>query len=269
LFALGPGDAALQERAFGVYNDWVARFCEVAPDRLVAIGLVSSYDADHAVAEMSRCREIGMPGVMIWQVPPPDLPLWSDHYEPIWEAATDLRLPISLHTFTGNDWGGDIGHNLDFYRKLTNHKLLGILDSFYDLVFGGVFDRHPALQVVLVENEIGWIPWMLQNWDRYFHRSANPAYPHVGTELAPSYYFGRNVHATFFEDAVGAAQLGPFGVDNCMWSSDYPHANSTWPHSRETIAAHLAHLSPDDRTKVLCTNVCRLYELTPPPPLTR
>jgi len=52
-----------------------------------------------------------------------------------------------------------------------------------------------------------------------------------------------------------------------MWSNDYPHPNSTWPHSREVIADHLGHLAPDVRTKVLSTNVARLYNFPTPAPL--
>jgi predicted TIM-barrel fold metal-dependent hydrolase len=151
---------------------------------------------------------------------------------------------------------------------LTNKKLMGILDSIYDVIFSGVLDRFPRLQLVMVENEIGWIPWMLQIWDRYFQRSrVNPLFQSLELELSPSEYFLRNIWATFFEDAVGASLLGPWGVDNCMWSSDYPHANSTWPHSRETVAKELAHLSSEDRAKVLWSNVTDLYHLPVPTPL--
>jgi hypothetical protein len=110
---------------------------------------------------------------------------------------------------------------------------------------------------------------MLQIWDRYFYRSVKPAFQDVEFELPPSEYFRRNVWATFFDDAVGASLLGPWGIDNCMWSNDFPHANSTWPHSRETIAKDLAHLSAGDREKVLATNVLELYKLKAPAVLAR
>jgi len=267
LFGLGPEDAPLQEQAFQIYNDWIAQYCQVAPDRLVGIGLLSSYNTDHAITEMQRCRDLGMPGVMIWQVPHPDFPMSSRHYDPLWEAAQELDLPVSMHILSGHDWGGKRNPDShEFYRKITNLKLLGILNTVYDLIYSGVFDRYPRLRVALVENEIGWIPWILQLWDRYYNRT-NKSMP-IDIELAPSEYFRRNIWATFFDDRVGASLLGPWGVDNCMWSNDFPHANSTWPHSRETIATDLAHLSAEDRTKVLCTNVTSLYKLTPPTPLT-
>ena len=52
-----------------------------------------------------------------------------------------------------------------------------------------------------------------------------------------------------------------------MWSSDYPHGNSTWPNSRKIIARDLAHLSPDVRAKIVRENVARLYNLKVPQPI--
>jgi predicted TIM-barrel fold metal-dependent hydrolase len=52
-----------------------------------------------------------------------------------------------------------------------------------------------------------------------------------------------------------------------MWSSDYPHGNSTWPDSRAVIARDLGHLPPAALRRVLRDNVVDLYHLTPPPPL--
>ena len=83
----------------------------------------------------------------------------------------------------------------------------------------------------------------------------------------PSRGFNRQVYATFFNDSVGAHLLSWWGVDNCMWSNDFPHANSTWPHSREVVARDLGHLSPEVRAKILRENVARLYNTTIPEPM--
>jgi hypothetical protein len=69
------------------------------------------------------------------------------------------------------------------------------------------------------------------------------------------------VYATFFNDHVGGRLFSWWGSDNCMWSNDYPHQNSTWPNSREVIARDMAHLAAADRAKLLNANVMKLYNL--------
>ena len=46
-----------------------------------------------------------------------------------------------------------------------------------------------------------------------------------------------------------------WGQDNCMWSNDYPHGNSTWPESKKFIDRDLGHLPADIRKKLVYTNV--------------
>jgi len=69
------------------------------------------------------------------------------------------------------------------------------------------------------------------------------------------------VFATFFNDPPSRWMLQDWGFDSCMWSNDYPHPNSTWPHSREVIARDLGHLTPDIRKKLLSETVSRLYAI--------
>ncbi len=80
----------------------------------------------------------------------------------------------------------------------------------------------------------------------------------------PSEYFAEQIYATFFNDRVGGKLFSWWGVDNCMWSNDYPHQNSTWPNSRAVIERDMAHLSAADRDKLLNTNVRKLYKLNAP-----
>ena len=67
--------------------------------------------------------------------------------------------------------------------------------------------------------------------------------------------------STFFSDPAGGRLMEDFGQDNFMWSSDYPHAASTWPHSRSVIARELGHLPKATIDKVVRNNVIDLYHL--------
>jgi predicted TIM-barrel fold metal-dependent hydrolase len=83
----------------------------------------------------------------------------------------------------------------------------------------------------------------------------------VGMEKVPSSYFGTQVFATFFRDPVGMRMFEWWGSDGCMWSSDYPHGNSTWPNSRQVVADNLGYLAPEIRAKIVRENARSLYRL--------
>ncbi len=253
-------DAEAQEAAFELYNDWLMDYCSVAADRLFGIACLPTYNIENAVRELERCKQGGMIGGLVWQVPHPDLPFTSDHYDPLWEAAQALDMPINLHILTGFDYsavGLDRGSPIEAHRGSVNLKLLGITNSLMDIIFSGVLERFPRLKLVIVESEIGWMPFVLQQWDYYFKRFRTDR--PVPLEALPSEYFERQVHATFFHDAVGGQLLSWWGADNCMWSTDYPHPNSSWPHSRELLEQNLGHLPMETLRKLVRGNVQRLY----------
>lgn len=107
------------------------------------------------------------------------------------------------------------------------------------------------------------MPFMLQQWNYYYRRFREENPPPMKRE--PSECFKEQIYATFFNDAVGGHNLEWwFGVDNCMWSNDFPHPNSTWPNSRKVIERDLGHLPVERRKKLLCTNAARLYHIDIP-----
>ncbi|MGH7833223.1 MAG: amidohydrolase family protein [Candidatus Binatia bacterium] len=256
-------DAPFQETLFRVYNDWLIDYCRKVPDRLFGIALISVFNIDNAIGEMQRCKDRGLSGVMIWQVPHPGLPFTAEHYERFWAAAQDFELPVHLHILTGygDSMKRQATRGINRYRIGVN-QTREIEDALFDIIFSGVLERYPRLKIVSVENEIGWIPFWLGQCDKGFrrHRSNEP----LPIDKPPSEYFRRQVYATFFNDRVGGRLLSWWGVDNCMWSNDYPHQNSTWPRSREVIERDLGSLPLPDRTKLVSANVARLYDLKLP-----
>ena len=259
-------DAKLQEVCFRAYNDWLIDYCKAAPKRLVGIAAISVYNIDEAVKELERSAKAGMKGSIIWQAPHPDLPFHSDHYDRFWAASQDLNMPVNLHILTGHGYHkqGLNKKGAESYRGSVNLKLKEITDAFFELIFYGVLDRYPGLKFVSVENEIGWLPFMLQQWDYYYRRFRGVNPPPIDKD--PSEYFYRQIYATFFRDTVGGHNLEWWGSDNCMWSNDYPHGNSTWPESRKYIERDLGHLPAEIRVKLLCTNVAKLYGMEIPQP---
>ncbi|MFN0072610.1 MAG: amidohydrolase family protein [Chloroflexota bacterium] len=266
-------DARLQEACFRVYNDWLAEYCQASPNRLFGIAAIAVYDIDHAIQEMERCRKAGFVGAMIWQVPHPDLPWVSDHYERFWAAAEDMDMPVNLHILTGFDYSArDRGGPIEAHRGSVNHKIAGAANTLFDIIFTGVLERHAKLNVNVVESEVGWIPFYLQQWDYYVRRfgSTRPdgsgARP-LSIRMAPSEYFQRQMSATFFDDPVGGKLFSWWGAENCMWSTDYPHPNSKWPESREFLVKNLGHLERDTIQKLIRENAVKFYKIRIPEPV--
>ncbi len=259
-------DGPLQEACFQVYNDWLIDYCRVAGERLIGVALISAYDIGHAVQELERCARAGLRGALVWQVPPKEIPFMSDHYEPFWAAAQDLEMPVSLHILTGHDYSKTptAQKGIEVYRSRVNEKIWGAMNSLFEIIFTGVLERFPRLKVVMAENDIGWMPFLVEQWDKYYIRHS-PRHP-ISLTKPPSEYFREQVFATFLDDEVGTHLLDTWGIDNFMWSNDYPHPNGTWPNSRAIIDRDLGHLTAEVRAKIVRENVARLYNVAVPQP---
>ena len=258
----GISDFKLQEACFRVYNDWIIEFCSFAPDRLFGIATISTFDIGHAIKELHRCKEAGLRGAMLWQVPPADLSFSSSHYDDFWAAAQEANMPISLHILTGTPYQhGELGTVPKTLPGLldvaVNRKLFYAASALGDLIGSGTLERFPGLKFQLVENETSWLPFILSQYDKYLARG----YIATDLKLSPSEYFRRQIFMSFFNDPPVRWMFKEWGVYNCMWSNDFPHANSTWPASREVIKRDLGELSASAQERLLAGNVSELYDL--------
>jgi predicted TIM-barrel fold metal-dependent hydrolase len=257
----GMDDHAAQAAAFRVYNDWIADFCKVAPERYFGIPCLSVYDIDAAVKELHRSLDVGLTGAMIWQVPDPALPFTSAHYDPLWAACAEAGAPVHMHILTGHSYSRFQKSLTGFerIRHSVNVKTNDTIEQLYALMFSGVFTRHPKLKVVLAESECGWLPFILQQWDYYFERFRKSQ--DLGVDRHPSGIFFDHVYCTWLEDYSGTRQFTWWGQDNLMWSNDYPHPNMTFPRSRENVVGHIGNLPKEIQLKLIRENAIRLYGL--------
>ena len=256
----GMDDIPTQEQSFKLYNDWMHDFCQTDPKRLYGSPLISVYDIQGAVKEFHRGLNMGLKGCMVWQVPDPRLPFTSDHYEPLWAAANEAKAPIICHILTGHSYikGGQKGGVLGL-KDATNAKTNDSANTLFDFIFSGAFDRYPDLKLLMAESEIGWLPFMLQQWEYYFERFRKDR--PMPIKRKPSEIFEEHVYGTFLEDYVGTRFFPWWGEKNCMWSNDYPHFNMTFPHSRQVVEYHLKGLSDEKRKRLTRDNAIKLFNL--------
>jgi predicted TIM-barrel fold metal-dependent hydrolase len=252
-------DPQLKAACFKVYNDWMAEFCSVDPLRLIGSGLLALDDVDDAVKELQRCRQLGLLSCMIPARPPGDQTLDDERFAPLWAAAEEAGMVLAMHVSTGKVNPKDLRASYAnvLYFDLANQEELR--QSITEMVGGRVFERHPTLKVIAAEGGFDFAAGLAAKMDkahkRWQERWDRPARP------LPSELFGENVFFTFITDQVGLLTLD-YGIErSVMWSSDYPHRNSTWPHSRERIDSDFAQAHVSAETALLLTreNVARVY----------
>ena len=166
-------------------------------------------------------------------------------------------MKLSLHSLTSRRKDSDPAKGDMLYRAAIIHMEVGRTIS--DLILHGVCEKFPRLQFISAENEIAWLPFHLWRMDQLFEKLHKMST--VQLTMTPSEYFNRQIYATFIEDPMFANTSSTMGVDNIMWSSDFPHLASTFPNSHQFIADNLKGLSAADQHKIVHGNVARLYSL--------
>ena len=262
LFGTVP-DGDLLSAVFRSYNDYVGEFCGAFPKRLGGIAMINVDDVDLAVKEMERCRNLGFVGAMITVYPPEGRRYDSEEYNPLWAAAQDLEMPLSLHAAT-NRWGSGEAFQLRATARLAHlcNMDMGVRMSLADMIYSGVFERFPKLQVGAVEHELSWAPHFLDRLDyNYMDRPGAWEGYRYKEDMLPSDYFRRNVFLGFQEDALGVQLREIMGVDALQWGSDYPHHESTFPRSREILEEILAECTEEEKAKIAGGNAARVYNV--------
>lgn len=262
--AFAVADPALQLEVCRAYNDWLADFCRTHPHELFGIAVISALDVEWAVRECRRTRESGLCGVLLPQ-DTPDGSRYSDpQWDRLWATVAELHMPVSLHIIAS-------GHaNANWAKDETGEDNAGIgyavlpvrmARAFGTFILEGVFDRHPNLKLVSAENELSWAANFVRRLDWGYHRQRLAGDPMVVCERLPSEYWRQHCYLTFIDDPPGIQVREHIGVDRMMWSSDFPHLDSSWPESQQFLNKQLAGVAADEVRQIVAENCVRLYDL--------
>ena len=257
-------DSDFLTSAFRCYNDWLGDFCRAHPKRLKAIAMLNVDDLSPAIEEMERCAKMGFAGAMITVYPHEDRSYFSSEYEPLWAAAQDLQMPLSLHLASNRPGPSqEYGFGSPKFTAAFNGNIdHWIRMSLSHIIYAGVFERYPKLQVGSVEHELSWVPHFLDRLDfMYTQRAKAPGWYKITENMLPSQYFHRNVFVSFQEDSLGIKLREIIGVDKLQWGSDYPHHESTWPYSRRILDEILVDCTEEEKAKISGGNAARMYHL--------
>ena len=258
-YGLVKGDWKPISRAF---NDHLSEFASIAPDRLAVSFQVPIIEIDYAVEEVQRLASLGARSVHLpnW---PHELGLPDYHedvYDPLWAVLQETGISISHHL--------GVRYTLyDIFRRdptpqaaiFTSMPSLALSEVMAWWILTGALERFPGLKIVFVEPHLYWVAGFLAQLDR----KADGRYRLPGLRMKPSEYFRRNMACTFMDDEVGLNMRHLIGIKNILWSTDFPHPATTWPHSREVVAKQFADIPDDERELICCDNAARIYSIWP------
>ena len=156
----------------------------------------------------------------------------SDHWDPFWSACSDEGTIVCLHigsssslVVTAPDAPIDV---------LISLQPVNIVQAAADLLWSPVLRKFPDLRVSLSEGGIGWVPYFLDRMDWIYTRHHGWTGQDFGSML-PSEVFQERVVLCFIDDPAGVELRHRVGMDKICWEADYPHSDSTWPISPETL----------------------------------
>ena len=270
LFYFKIADTVLMSAIFRAYNDWLAEFCRADPARLKGIALINLDDVEDGIRDLERAARLGLSGAMITEYPREERRYDQPEYANFWAAAASLQMPLSLHTATRRQ-GKIRGVGDKTLRDASSRATKAFYPalSLCDMIFSGVFERHPRLILAIVEFELAWAPHLLATMDYTYRERHGEAIYRFKDGMRPSDFFRRNVVLSFQEDAIGIRLRDVIGVDNMMWGSDYPHSESTFPRSQQILAEILTGVPADEQAKIASGNTARVYRFDVARPIVR
>jgi predicted TIM-barrel fold metal-dependent hydrolase len=247
------------------YNDWmVDEWCgPEAKGRLIPLTLVPLWDAKLAADEVRRNADRGVRAVCFSEIPP-FLGLPSvhdpDHYwDPFFRACSETGTVINMHIGSSSKMPSTSADAPPAVGSTLTHS--NATYSMVDFMFSGVLVRFPELKLAYAEGQIGWIPYILERADKVWEENRGWGGVADIVPEPPSTYFHRQIFGCFFDDAFGLKNVESVGVDNITYESDYPHSDSTWPHTRQIAEKQMKDLTDEQVYKIVRGNAIKLYDL--------
>lgn len=273
------------------FNDWmIDEWADSAPGRFIPMIIIPLWDPVLAADEIERTASKGAKAVAFSENPSPlGLPSIHDkgrYWDPVFDAAASAGMPLCTH----------LGSSSSLPKTSPDTPMIATLAmqpvnlslTCIDWLFSGIFSRFPTLKLCLSEGGIGWIPYVLERCDYVMERQGywagkadfsgdlgrgdltiSAGEGDLDLSARPSEIFRDHIYGCFIDETHGPENIEAIGMDNVMIETDYPHTDSSWPHSIEKATKHLEHLNENDRYKILRGNAERVFNFIPTTPPAR
>jgi predicted TIM-barrel fold metal-dependent hydrolase len=223
------------------YNDWILDEWTAGEGRarLLPMTLVPLWDIDAAIAEVERCGEKGTLAVSFpenpYQLGLPSLHTGS--WEPFFSACAANGVMVAMHIGSSSKVPESSPDAPHITRTVMNFSVTGA--SLLDFIFSGILDRLPDLRLFYAESQAGWMPYVLEQADILWAQREGMS---IGRDLPrpPSSYLAGRVYTSIFHDPIALKDRNAIGVTQMCLETDYPHAVTTFPNTRQFITQQFA-----------------------------
>jgi predicted TIM-barrel fold metal-dependent hydrolase len=252
-------DPALEAGLIRAHNRFIDDICGRHPHRLKSLIVASGSTIEQSLAEIERWKHAPW-AVGIWPFPAQDMPLDHPAMEPFWKACADYDLCVVHHSFawTPPYFPGyrDMWDNV-FLSRSAAHPW-GAMRAIGSFIGSGIMDRYPTIRFGILECGCSWLPF----WTRRLEDQAH----YVGTTAPLKHSFEEYITGGRFFASIEMPEgqalikmtIDFLGEGVLMWASDYPHAESQFPHSVDNFLKW-DNLNDDLRRKMLWDNAVRFY----------
>lgn len=234
------------------YNDWLHEYASYDLRKFRGLPILPNRGVDQALAEIDRVgSRPSTGGFVIGAYPSGELAPQPED-DPVFAALQERDITLNIHVSLKNTM--PVQKNL--LALPAAGRFTGATTHLIDLIFSGVFDRFPDLQLVFAEVDCGWLPYFKEQLDDGFSRYR------FRFDLAklPSEYIEEHVHFSWVTDTFGIDNRHQIGVERMLWSSDYPHGSSNYPDAWSPTMAAMAGVPLAERNLMLKGNAQRLYK---------
>jgi predicted TIM-barrel fold metal-dependent hydrolase len=257
-------DPALELACVQAYNDWlIEEWASVSP-RFIPQCIVPLSPIEAAANEIRRAVTKGHRGVVLPSVPMMlrELPHINEPaYDPIWATCQELAVPVCFHAGATRDiqfppysgFSPEVAAAMEAITRPVSSVL--VVANF---LYSRILERFPKLKVVFAETSLAWGAYELELADHQFERQRLHT---EGYDLLPSVLFKRQCHLVGWFDSTGLKTRHHIGLDNVLWSTNFPQSTSTWPESRRAIARCFDGIPENEKRQVLVDNPAKLYKL--------
>jgi len=262
---LDAKDKDLALRCVEAYNDWmIDEWCAPSGGRLLPLGIISLWDPTAAADEIRRNAARGMLAITFPEMPH-HLRLPSIHdplgyWTPVFDAADETGTVLCMHIGSGSR----MVETSPYAPRAANTAMTFAMAqlSMVEWLVSGLLARYDNLKITYSESQIGWMPFILERLDNCFHHPAYAELPDVITRPPSTYVPGR-VYGCFFDDTTGVRNRDAIGVGQLLFEVDYPHQDTTWPHTDKVIARIAEQVTATELDAILRTNAMELFGLEP------